>query len=207
MKSPARQIKTVWRRLDRSQRRALVLLGVVNLAVLGILVRMLLLPPVASHVARLQSPLTPSQVDTCRQSVSRALLQRGSSGLVQASADGTLLIQLQRPSANPGLLGRADSTHLPSKQGGAGELVAGDSTHLRSDADAAVWLAFEALATAGRDACRGFRAVHVTVVIQSTDSRPVQATARVALLDLLAWSLGQLDDAELARRIDYRPPQ
>ncbi len=187
MKTLARKIKTVWQRLNRSQRRALALLGMINLIVLGILALLLLRPPMA-QIALLQSPLAASQVETCRQSVSRALLQRGSSGLVQALADGSLLIQLERPTANPG----------PS--------VGTGSNHLRSAADAAVWLAFEALSGAGRDACQGFRTVHVTVVIQIADSQPVRVTARAALSDVLTWSQGRFDDAELARRVEYHAP-
>jgi hypothetical protein len=64
----------------------------------------------------------------------------------------------------------------------------------------------EAVAVASRIACLGFHQVQVTIVLQSPQGSPLRATARASLPDLLSWSLGEIDDAELSLRVDYQPP-
>lgn len=134
----------------------------------------------------LTSPLDPQHLETCRQAVSQALFDGGQSGLVQTAKGGTILIQLQRP-----LL----------------------TSSMRLDADAAVWSALEAITS--RNDCHNLGAVQVTVVLAPTDQassclngscQQIRAVARVSMSDLMLWSLGEIDDAELSSRLAYFPP-
>lgn len=171
-------LKKSWSHLTRAQQRAVAVLGIANLAVVALLVVLLTQGP-PTETQHDFSPLAAEQIERCRYAISVALLDAGHSGLVYAQTSGDIQVQIERriTDADP-----------------------------RSQADAAIWAGLEAVAVAGRDACLDFRAVQVTVVVTSDDRFPLHATARVSLPDLLAWSLGQIDDAELARRMDYRPP-
>lgn len=187
-------------RLTRRQRHALVVLAVVNLIVLGGLVGLLLRAPSLNNDNALTSPINPQRLQACRRAASRALLDAGQTGLVHTREDGTILVQLQRTMTTDAL---------------------------RLDADGAAWAAFEAVADGGD--CRGLRTVKVTVVFTSSaqsftssggqcqgfrgGAEPnigacerLHAMARVAVADLMMWALGEIDDAELARRVDYQPP-
>jgi hypothetical protein len=98
---------------------------------------------------------------------------------------------------------------------------------VRLDADAATWAALEAVTRGGE--CLRFESVQVTVDYDSPYSDAVaacapaqgslldasdvenecqvlHAKAHVAMADLILWSLGEIDDAELALRLDYQPP-
>jgi hypothetical protein len=168
-----------WARLTRRQRRALTALGMANLIALSVLVLLLLRVPPPSGDTLATSPLNPQHLEACRQQASRALLNAGQTGMVQTQEDGTILLQLQRSTT---------------------------TSSLRLDADGAIWAALEAVAVVSQGDCMGFNTVQVTVLIQPPDHSPARATARVGLPDLLLWSLGEIDDAELALRLDYQPP-
>lgn len=171
----------MWSQLSRRQRQALMALGLANLTILGlgVLVVLTLRTPPLLDNAHLASPLSLKRVQTCRQQVSQALFDAGHTGTVQTGTDGVILLHLKRSTAN---------------------------SNPRLVADAATWAALEAIALAGPDDCPGFRIVQVTVAIQTTRDHTSYATARAGLADLLLWSQGEIDDAELALRLDYRPP-
>jgi hypothetical protein len=196
----------------------------VNLLALSALVVLLLRPP--SPLAPRPSPLAPQHLEACRQQLSRALLDAGQAGLVQTQADGTILLQLQRPQT------ALHDPSLTSPQNPKSEIQNPKSNSLRLDADGAIWAALEAVAAASRGDCLAFKVVNVTVLLPMPEppcrglpavaslpwppcrgptgpgdtSSSLRATARVALPDLLLWSLGEIDDAELALRINYQPP-
>jgi hypothetical protein len=173
--------------LTRRQRQALVALGTANLLALGVLAAFLLRSPASSGNPIFMSPLSPQRVNACRQQISRALLDTGQTGyteplvaMVQAQEDGTILLQIQPPPI---------------------------TSSLRLTADAATWAALEAVAAASRSECLDFHTIQVTVILQSQSTlQELYATARVSLTDLLLWSLGEIDDAELTQRLDYNPP-
>jgi hypothetical protein len=186
--------------LTERQRRAIVALGVANLIALSAVgVLLIRARPTPEDVLTLP-PVDSQQVDSCRQSASRALFDAGHSGLVHARKDGTILVQLQR-------------------------IIT--SNDLRLSADAATWAALEAITS--DDDCLGFGEVRVTVVFSFSVADPgfslarcreppqagmhdptacpeLRATARADMADLLIWSMGEIDDAEFARRVDYEPP-
>ncbi len=202
-----------------------------NLLVLSALVVLLLRPLSPPGNTSTTSPLAPQHLEACRQELSRVLLAAGQAGLVQTQADGTILLQLQRPQT---------ALHGPSPTSPQNpEPVVSEanlSNSLRLDADGAIWAALEAVAAASRGDCLAFEALNVTVLLpmpeppsrgppavpgpagprqgarQGQGAGPgatngsLRATARVALPDLLLWSLGEIDDAELALRINYQPP-
>jgi hypothetical protein len=146
-----------------------------------VLLVLVLLARAPSYEAGLStSPLAPERLDACRQQISHALFDAGQTGAVQIR-DASVLIQLQRP------------TTL--------------TTNLRLEADAATWAALEAMAVAGRDDCLGLETLRVDVALQPPDAEPRHATAHVALPDVLLWAMGEIDDAELTRRLDYKPPE
>lgn len=186
-------------RSSQRQRRAVAALVVANLFVLGGLA-LLVLRSTSEPGAFRASRLAPVQAEACRDAASQALLDAGHSGLVHTQEDGTILIQMQR------------------------NVI---TENLRFDADAATWAALEAVAN-GSD-CLGMNAIHVSVVFspsaqnadlyegqcrkQSTDEargadecNGLQSVARVSVSDIMLWSLGEIDDAELALRIYYHPP-
>jgi hypothetical protein len=169
----------MWIRLTRRQRQTLTALGMANLIALSALVVFLLRAPSPSPGAPGTSPLNPQRLEACRQEASHALFDAGQTGIVQTQADGTILLQLQRPTT---------------------------PASLRLDADAAIWAALETMAVASRGSCLGFDALQVTVVLQPPAAEPTRATARVALSNLLLWSWGEIDDAELTLRVHYQPP-
>ncbi len=181
-------------KLTQRQRRALIGLIIANL-IAGIVLGIVLLrgETTPDNSAR-TSPLDPHRLRACREAVGQSLLAAGNSGLVQTKADGTILVQLQRP-------------------------LITDS--LRLDTDAAVWTALEAVPSRGD--CLGFDTVQVQVVISparngtGTESALVDdcnvigcqrllATAKISVADLMLWALDEIDDAELALRLDYHPP-
>jgi hypothetical protein len=187
-------------RLNQRQRRIFLGLGMANLAVLIALGILLLQTPASPDSISLASPIDPRRLVSCRQSTTLALLDADQSGLVHVQDDGTIVIQLQR-SINTG--------------------------SLRFDADAATWTALEAVARGGD--CLGFGAIQVSVIFtpsaqdaaiqgnQCQDQEQItandtgrcqnlRAVARLSMADLMMWSLGEIDDAELAQRIDYQPP-
>ena len=201
-----------WRsigQLTRRQRFGLIALGVLNISALFALTLLFGRAPSSEDAPLYTLLVEPTVLKDCRQSASRALLKAGQSGLVNAQEDGSILILLQRA------------------------LV---TNTLRHDADAAVWTAFEAVASSA--ACLEFTTVIVTVGFVDTagDSknaekptstdRPfpaatgsrgaddpgtvrgqvLQAEARANIVDLVTWTRGKIDDAQLASRIDYRPP-
>jgi hypothetical protein len=165
----------------------------INLTALSALVVLLLqalsLGRTPASVGTLRtSPLDPQRLEACRQEASHALFDAGLTGIVQTQADGTILLQIQR---------RTTATSSLAS--------------LRLDADAATWAALEAIAVASRGNCLDFDALQITVVLQPPDangrtSAPTRATARVTLSNLLLWSLGEIDDAELTLRLYYQPP-
>jgi hypothetical protein len=165
--------------LTRRQRRALALLALINLFVLGVLILYLAQTP-SYEASPTTSPLAPARLDACRQLVSSALLEAGQTGAVQVQ-DHTVLIKLQLP------------------------LTA--TRNIRLAADAATWAALEVMAIAGRGDCLGLQNLQVDVALLAPGADPLHATSRVALADVLLWSLAEIDDAELARRLDYAPPR
>ena len=167
-----------WVSLSRRQRWALAVLGAANLVVLVGLVALLARGPSPDAGLPQTSPLSPQRLDACSQRVSRALLDAGQSGIVQIQ-DDTALLQLQRSTL---------------------------TTSLRLDADAATWAALEAMGIAGGGDCLGLDVLEVVVELYIPDTEPLRATTRVGLADLWLWSLSEIDDAELARRLDYQPP-
>jgi len=173
------KIQQIWASLTRRQRQALTLLAVANLLVLGLLLLFLARTP-SYEAGPATSPLAPARLDACRQRVSRALLEAGQSGAVQVQ-DNSVLIQLQQP------------------------LVLTRDTRLA--ADATTWAALEAMAIAARSDCLGLENLQVDVALLAPGADPLHATSRVALTDVLLWSLAEIDDAELARRLDYEPPR
>ena len=201
-----------WRpisQLTRRQRFGLMALGVLNISALCALALLFGRAPSSENAPLYTLLVEPAVLRDCRQSASRALLQAGQSGLVNAQEDGSILIQLQRVLV----------TNTP-----------------RFDADAAIWTALEAVASSSD--CVGFTTVFVTVGFVDTagDSKntgrltftdrafptapaskgaddrgatrgqALQAEARANMVDLLTWTRGQIDDAQLALRIDYKPP-
>jgi hypothetical protein len=185
-------------RLTRRQHQVLLALAVANTIALGGLAALLLQAPSYPDEPSITSPISPVHLDACRRATSRALLAAGQIALVHTREDGTILIQLQR---------------------------AASADDLRFAADAATWAAFEAVAA--RADCQGLSTVQVTVVVASlTQELPLahcpcqepsdtvtagqggcgglRAIARIRVADLMMWSLGEIDDAELALRADYR---
>ena len=192
--------------LDRftpSQRRALAVLLLANLLALVALGLLLLRGSSSRSSLKASSPLDPRRLVACRDGVSSALLRAEQSALTQTRNDGTVIVQLYRP----------------LKEG-----------RLRLDADAAVWTAMEAVAEA-KD-CLDLDALEVSVIFESGYEQPsesalpaatasvevaektvngptqpslrnTRATARVRVADLMVWSLGRIDDAELSLRVDY----
>jgi len=188
------RIKYLMVSLTRRQRQALVVLGLANLLALSVL-GVVLLRARSPAGASVSSPLTPQRLEVCRQTIGRALLEAGQSGMVQTRDDGVILVQLQRPIT---------------------------TTTLRLEADSAVWTALQAVAS--QSSCLGHRTVQITVLFTSpvqnpacregsqvttrsaNACQPLRATARVDMPDLLLWWLGGIDDAELTSRVDYQPP-
>jgi hypothetical protein len=186
-------------RLDRRQRYALVTLVVANLVVFGAILLFFLLSTSESNSTSVAPILNPGYEQACRDAASAALLNAGHSGLVHIQKDGSIFIQLQPTSIaeNP-----------------------------RFDVDAAVWAAFEAIADSG--ACVESSTAYVTVILSLADDNSglsgsrcseqpdgpitsttecgrLEATARVNVSDVMLWSLGKIDDAQLALRVDYHP--
>lgn len=180
-------------RLTQRQRQTLTALGFANLIALVALGVLLLRPTPPADDTLTTSPLNPQHLDLCRRAISRALLEFDQSGMVHTREDGTILLQLQRAVTTP---------------------------VLRQDADAAIWTALEAIAR--HNECLGFSSIEITVTLgpsvpamtphaddEAASRRPnlgLHATARVDVADLMRWSLGELDDAELSLRVDYHPP-
>jgi hypothetical protein len=180
-------------RLTQRQRQALTALGFANLIALVALGVLLVQAPPPAGNAPMTSPIDTAHLDVCRQAISRALFEVGQSGMVQTRENGVILIHLQRAEITNGL---------------------------RLDADAAVWTALEAITS--RNDCLDFSTVQITVAFAPAPStpsppandgdasqwmgQPLHATAHVGMADLLRWSLGEIDDAELALRVDYYPP-
>lgn len=186
-------------RLNRRQRYALVTLFVANLAVLGAILLFFLLSTSESKSRSVLPSLYPSYHEACRDAASAALLNAGHSGLVHTQKNGTIFIQLQPTSIaeNP-----------------------------RFDADAATWAAFEAIADSS--ACVDSSTAYITVIISPAEHNAgfltsqcseqldgpttgtaecgrIEAVARVNVSDIMLWSLGEIDDAQLALRVDYHP--
>ena len=186
-----------------SQRRALTALLLANILALAALGLVLLRGSSSRSSLKASSPLDPRRLVACRDGVSSALLSAEQSALAQTREDGTIIVQLYRP------------------------LTEG---RLRLDSDAAVWTAMEAVADA-KD-CLDLDALEVSVILESghdqrsesvapaatasveaaektadgptqTSLQTIRATARVRVADLIVWSLGQIDDAELSLRVDY----
>ncbi len=172
------KFKQVWASLTRRQRQTLTLLAIINLIVLGILFLFLARTP-SYEVSLATSPLAPLRLDACRQQVSSALLKAGQTGAVQVQ-DSTVLIQLQSPVT---------------------------IRNMRLAADAMIWAALEAMAVGARSDCIGLESLQVDVTLWPPKADPLHATSRVALTDVLLWSLAEIDDAELVRRLDYEPPR
>ncbi len=180
-------------RLTQRQRQTLTALGCANLIALVALGVLLLQTSPSADDKFMTSPLNSEHLDLCRRAISRALLQFDQSGMVHTREDGTILVQLQR----------AMTTDV-----------------LRQDADAAIWTVLEAIAS--QNECLRFSSIDITVRLgpsvpeitpQANDQAPsprpnleLHATARVDMADLMRWSLGELDDAELSLRVDYYPP-
>jgi hypothetical protein len=186
MKSATNLFNRVWAKLSRRQRQILIVLGIANSVALSALIVLLLRPTSPSDELLRTSPLSPQRLAACRQEVSRALFNGGQTGVVQTREDGVIVLQIQHTRKEP-----PDTASTASP---------------RLDADAATWTALEAVAVASRIACLGFHQVQVTIVLQSPQGSPLRATARASLTDLLSWSLGEIDDAELSLRVDYQPP-
>jgi hypothetical protein len=184
--------------LTRRQRQALAVLAAANLIALLAVGLFVLHGKSGSNHDMPTSPLNPQQMESCHQAVSRSLFDANHSALVHTQDDGTIRIELQRTTT---------------------------TDTVRLDADAATWAVLEAVGS--RTDCRGLVAVQVNVVLKpalqnaSTSStlcrgqsinpglalgtcREVRATSRVGMRDLLMWSFGAIDDAELAQRVDYR---
>jgi hypothetical protein len=187
-------------KLTQPQRRVIVILGGITLVALVGLAATLLRSPSSGNDGFSVSPLTPQRVEACREATSDALFRTGQSGMVHAREDGTILIQIQKSVV---------------------------SESMRQDADATTWAALEAVTSGGE--CLRLDAVHVTVdyapsVSEATsgcDQGPgssseatsagsacsgLRVTARVGMKDLVLWSLGEIDDAELSMRVDYHVP-
>lgn len=171
-------------KLTHRQRQALIALSVANLVALSALALYLLRPTLSPEEPFSTSPLDTPRLEACRQATSQSLLEAGQGGMVVTQPDGTVLIQLQRP-------------------------LITDS--LRLDADGATWVALEAVAQQAE--CLGFRTVQVDVLFElqreasnEASAQTRRATARANMPDLMLWSLGKIDDAELAQRLDYQPP-
>jgi hypothetical protein len=170
----------LWGQMTQRQRRALVTLGTANLIALSALISLLLSTPPSPTNTLSASPLPPQRLEACRRQVGRALFDANQAGLVQTQQDGTILLQLQRSHTVP-------------------------SGSLRRDADGATWAALEAVAAA-QGSCLGFNTVAITITFHLHNAPAQQATARVTLSELFSWSSGEIDDAELALRLDYHPP-
>jgi hypothetical protein len=174
-------------RFTRRQRLVLIALSIGNLVILGGLGALWALSS-RQHNVPLSLLLQPAQREACERATAGALLDAGHSALVQTRVDGLILVQLPPVTAS------------------------GPEAHLRLAADAAVWAALEAVA--GQRACLRFHTVKATVVLapvegsscQAGQCPQLQASAQASVVDLLAWAQGEIDDAELARRLDYRPP-
>jgi hypothetical protein len=186
--------------LTRRQRQALVALAMANvIALIGVSV-LLLRGHSRSADTFLATPLDPQKSEACRDAVSHSLFDAGHSGLVHIEENGTILIEIQR------------------------ELT---TDTLRLDADAATWASLEAVANGGE--CRRLKTVHVNVLFSSphqgnssADDRcqellseaaigsgaciETRTMARVGIVDVMTWSVGAIDDEELAKRIDYQVP-
>jgi hypothetical protein len=172
-------------RLSQRQRMALIALGAMNISLLAGLIFLLLRSGGPPGSSASPSPLGTPQRTACRQAVTQALLEARQPGLVQVLESNTVLIQIER-------------------QQRSGEP--------RRTADAAVWAALEAVGHHG--ACLNLSGVQVVVFLSPPDNEscptpcePLRAAAWARMPDLWLWSLGQIDDAELARRLDYQPPR
>jgi hypothetical protein len=171
--------------LSRRQRIALIALGAVNVSLLAGLILLLLHGGGPGSASIFASPMGTPQRTACRHAVTQALLDARQPGLVQVLESDTILIQLER--------------QFPS----------GD---LRRIVDGAVWAALESVSHHG--ACLNLSGVQISVLLSplenencsTTPCEPLHAVARARMADLWLWSLGQIDDAELARRVDYQPP-
>jgi hypothetical protein len=180
-------------RLTQRQRQAVTVLGFANLIALVALGVLLVQAPPSADNTTLTSPIDTEHLDVCRRAISRALYKVDQSGMVHTRDNGAILVHLQHT---------------------------GITTGLRQDADAAIWTALEAIAS--HNDCLGFSTIQITVAfVPSSSTLPLQidggdasqwkgqglqATARLGMADLLRWSLGDIDDAELTLHIDYYPP-
>jgi hypothetical protein len=186
--------------LTRRQRQAVVALAMANVIALIGVGAVLLRGHSRPDDTFLATSLAPQQSEACREAVSHSLFDAGQSGLVHIEGNGTILIEIQR------------------------ELT---TDTLRLDADAATWAALEAVANGGE--CRRLKTVHVNVLFSSphqgnssADDRcqellseassgsgackETRTMARVGIVDVMTWSVGAMDDEELARRVDYQVP-
>lgn len=193
-------------RLTGRQRRAWAILAMANLIALSALGFFLVRAAPSHDEASVAPFMDPLRVKACRDSVSGALFRSGHSGMVQTHKDGTITVNLQR----------SPDAHSP-----------------RLGADAAIWTALEAVAAGD---CVDFDALQITVLLVTPNPaaegprKPAVAdevltnanstygdtarasdqgslaSARLRFADLMTWSLGEIDDAELTLRIDYQPP-
>lgn len=186
--------------LTRRQRQSLFALAIANVIALISIGVLLFRGHSKSGDTFLATPLNPQQRKACREAVSLSLFDAGLSGLVHIEENGTILIEIQR------------------------ELT---TATLRLDADAATWAALEAVANG--DECRRLKTVHVNVLFSSpqqtngsVDKRcqellseavsgsgecmETRTMARVGIVDVMTWSVGAIDDEDLAKRVDYQVP-
>jgi hypothetical protein len=168
-------------RFTRKQRVAVILLAIFNLlAVVAIAVAVRESGSTANNAHQLPTP-DREQSERCTQAITQALLDAAQLGLVQTQQSGTILIHLER---------------------------SGSNDHPRLTTDSAVWAAFEAIAQ--QSDCLGFGQARVEVTVsapeQATDHPPeLRAVAIVQYSDLVLWGLGEIDDEELASRVEYHP--
>jgi hypothetical protein len=182
----------------RRQRQALIALAVANgivVIVIGItLVWGRIGPREARHDPRPES----HQVTVCREAVSDSLFDAGLSGLVHIDEGVTIRIEFQQ------------------------ELI---TNSFRLDADGVTWAALEAIANRGE--CRRLETAQVSVKfsspqldnhdttggcqelmneldIDSGDCTDIRTVARVAIVDVMTWALGAINDQVLSTRVDYR---
>lgn len=188
------KIRQSWQGLDRQQHRVLLILGLINVLVLGLLIVLLLKARSSAGQSAIRSPIPASQVESCQRAVSQALLNANQGGFVQASTEGGLLIKLYQFSPAVDLSDESEPQEI-------------SPSDVRLKADAAVWTALEAIAVASQGNCVGFDTVTINLVFTPQDAHPIDATAQIGLPDILLWSSNQIDDLELSRRIDYAPPE